>query len=235
MHYIPACEDDPAEAISINVEGTHRVLAASAKAGAASLTLASSAAVYAPSPDPHRETSALGPTDIYGHTKLWAEQISALHHARTGRAIGVARLFNVYGPGETTPHLIPTIIEQARSARELQLGNLGTSRNYVHVRDAAEALVALASPAREQGYAVCNIAGRRSYDGNEIVEAVGRIMGRQLVVTRDETRFRPTDRPRLAADLTRAARELNWHPTTDFDDGLAETIERPLASGLEVS
>ena len=89
----PACEDDPAEAISINVEGTQRVLAASAKAGAASLTLASSAAVYAPSPDPS-ETSALGPTDVYGHTKLWAEQISSPAPCSTGRAIGVARLFN---------------------------------------------------------------------------------------------------------------------------------------------
>src|ERR687892_2845572 len=55
IHFIPACEDDPAQAISVNVEGTQRVLAASAKAGAAALILASSAAVYAPSLDPHQE------------------------------------------------------------------------------------------------------------------------------------------------------------------------------------
>ena len=114
IHFVPACEDEPAEAISVNVEGTQRVLAASAAAGAAAVVLASSAAVYAPSPAPHRETSALGPTDVYGHTKLWAEQLASLHNARTGQPIGVARLFNVYGPGETNPHLIPTIIEQAR-------------------------------------------------------------------------------------------------------------------------
>jgi UDP-glucose 4-epimerase len=234
IHFVPACEDEPAEAISVNVEGTQRVLAASAAAGAAAVVLASSAAVYAPSPAPHRETSALGPTDVYGHTKLWAEQLASLHNARTGQSIGVARLFNVYGPGETNPHLIPTIIEQAKRGPELHLGNLETSRTYVHVGDAVEALVALAGAACERGHAVCNIGGARGYRGKEIVEAIGRRMKRDLVVALDETRFRRSDRPWLAADLSRAASEMNWRPTTNFDDGLAETIERPLASGVKV-
>ena len=134
IHFIPACERDPARAISVNVEGTQRILDVSAEAGVEAFVFASTGAVYAPSDEPHREDSRLGPTDVYGHTKFWAEQAVDLFHQRTGRAIAIARLFNVYGPGETNPHLIPTIILQADRDDPLRLGNLDQAKLHIRRR-----------------------------------------------------------------------------------------------------
>jgi UDP-glucose 4-epimerase len=236
LHFIPACEEDPSRAIAINVEGTQRVLdAAPAAAGVEAVVIASSAAVYAPSSDPHREGSELGPTDVYGHTKLWAEQLAELFHRRTGIPTATARLFNVYGPGETNPHLIPTILRQATSGGELRLGNLSTRRSYLFVDDAAEALASLGAHALGCSHVVANIGGARDYDAREVVESVAGVLGRELTIRTDESRLRSSDRPRLAADCSWAQENLGWRPETSLEAGLRAAAERPLASGVEVS
>ena len=235
IHFIPACEADPARAIAVNVEGTQRVLDASAQAGAGAVVLASSAAVYAPGPDPHREGGELGPTDVYGHTKLWAEQLAGLFGLRTGVHTAIARLFNVYGPGETNPHLIPTILRQAELGAELQLGNLSTRRSYLFVDDASEGLASLGARALGSPQLIANIGGSRDYDARELVDSVATLLGRELTVRTDESRLRRSDRPRLAADCSWAREQLGWEPSTSLETGLRAAARRPLATGVEVS
>ena len=73
IHYIPECDNDPANAVATNVAGTVNLLA-SCRPGVR-FVFASSGAVYQPDEADHREfSSALGPADIYGITKLQGEQ-----------------------------------------------------------------------------------------------------------------------------------------------------------------
>jgi UDP-glucose 4-epimerase len=73
IHYIPECEEEPAHAVHTNVVGTLNVLTA-CRPGVRFI-LASSGAVYKPDTRLHREASAkLEPTDVYGMSKLSAEQ-----------------------------------------------------------------------------------------------------------------------------------------------------------------
>ena len=140
IHFIPACEADPLACIRVNVEGTEALLEACAKTDSVeAVVVASSAAVYRPSELAHDEDSDLL-TDIYGHSKLWTEHLGKLFHARSGVPIGIARFFNVYGPGETNPHLIPTVLRQVENGDEISLGNLTTRRDYVFVGDVSEAV-----------------------------------------------------------------------------------------------
>ena len=151
LHFIPACNRDPQRAIRVNVDGTQGVLKAAADAASVvGVVVASTAAVYAPSTEAHSESSTIGPTDIYGLTKLWSEQLAELFARSTGKSVGIARLFNVFGPGETNPHLIPTIVRQLQQGPELRLGNLSTKRDYVYVEDVARGLIALAESVRRR-------------------------------------------------------------------------------------
>jgi len=236
VHYIPACEADPVRAIEVNVAGTEAVLQACLAApGLHALVLASTGAVYAPSAAAHGEDSPLGPTDVYGHTKLWAEQLVALFHARRGVPTAVARLFNVFGPSETNPHLIPTVIRQAERAAELALGDLSTRRDYVFAEDVAGALAAMARAcARDGGARTCNVGSERAAPGTEVVRLVGELMGRELTVRRDATRLRPSDRPLLLSDCALARASLDWSAGTSLADGLRQAVDRPLAAGVEV-
>src|SRR6201999_2072091 len=97
LHYIPECEANPTLAVSTNVIGTLNLLQ-SAPSGCR-FVFASSGAVYRPHDKPHSEaTSELGPTDIYGFTKLHGEHYVATMAAKRNLRAVVVRLFNVVGP-----------------------------------------------------------------------------------------------------------------------------------------
>lgn len=231
IHFVPACNADPPAALSVNVVGTQSLLSVLERVHLPeSLVLASTGGVYEPSPHPHAEDSSLAPDDVYGLSKLWAEQAAGLWHRRTGVPVGVARMFNVIGPGETNPHLVPEILAQARRGSELRLGNLATRRDYVYVDDVARGLHTLAEAVPEVALATVNLGSGRTADGNELVELVGKLLGRRLSVASDAERVRASDRPVLQSNPSAARELLGWKATTRLRDALAAAVERPLAA-----
>jgi UDP-glucose 4-epimerase len=233
VHFIPTCDADPMSCISANVDGTQSVFDACAGASSVeSIVVASSAAVYKPDSSAHHEDSALGPTDIYGHTKLWTEQLGALFHKKSGTSVGIARIFNVFGPGETNPHLIPSIIRQAEEGNDVCVGDLSTHRDYVFVGDVASAIIRLAGACHQHGLLTCNIGSERQVDGYRLVRIVEELLGRHIIVRVDQTRMRVSDRSHLLSDCQRAHELLAWHAETTLEVGLSHALHQPVASGL---
>lgn len=233
VHFIPDCDANPERCLSVNISGTQAVLdAAGLSPNVSAIVYASTAAVYEPDSNPHLEdASRLAPTDVYGYSKLAGEQLVSAFNERTGTACSIARLFNVFGPSETNPHLIPTAIRQAQSGKSLRLGNLATRRDYVFTDDVARALVSLADATSSGERLVCNVGTGETHTGEEIVSDVGRLLGRHLTVLTDPGRIRSSDRPALCADVSRAERLLGWRPQVSFEDGLAAAIEEPVGPG----
>ena len=235
VHYIPECEADPALAVSTNVDGTLNLLLACPRG--ARFVFASSGAVYGPEDKPHAEDrSALSPSDIYGLTKLHGEHyLRQLAAARDLQAI-IVRLFNVIGPGETNPHLLPEIVAQLKAGRDtIELGNLESRRDYIGVRDAAAGFraVALGGAVRRGEACVVNLGTSRAYSVLEVVEKLRRISGRDFGIRQAGGRVRKVDRPFLAADNSRIGHLFGWSPDYSIDDTLAELWSQPdLAEGL---
>jgi UDP-glucose 4-epimerase len=236
LHFIPDCDADPARCLQVNVDGTRAVIEATAALGhQASLVLASSAAVYAPVDGPLREQAdPLGPLDVYGQSKRWAEELAADFAARTGMAAGIARLFNVFGPGETNAHLIPSLICQLKAGESVRLGNLSSRRDYVFVDDVADALLRLAWHARAGHSATVNVGSGRAYAGHEVVAAIAGLTPALagLAPAIDPGRLRPVDRPTLLADTTLAQKLLDWAPRTSLIDGLRAAWDAPVGAGV---
>jgi UDP-glucose 4-epimerase len=238
LHFIPDCDANPARCLQVNVAGARAVLAAvAALRRPASVVLASSAAVYAPADGPHREQDALRPVDVYGYSKLWAEELAAGFAAGTGTAVGIARLFNVFGPGETTAHFIPSLICQLQAGQTVRAGNLSSRRDYVFVDDVADALLRLARHCDDGQSATLNIGSGRAYAGHEILAALAGLdpaaAGSAPVI--DPGRVRPVDRPVLLADPALAHKLLGWVPRTSLLDGLRAAWERPVGAGVRLS
>lgn len=236
VHFIPLCESDPVNAIRTNVEGTQALLEACTAAGSIqSVVLASSGAVYRPDTTAHQETAELGPTDTYGHTKLWAEQLSHLFHAKTGIAVGIARIFNTFGPGETNPHFIPSVIVQLMEASTIRVGNLTTRRDYVYVSDLVAAIARLGDVCPERGLLTCNVGREEAVEGSRIVELIATALGRDVKIEVDRQRVRTDDRPVLVSNCRLAHSELDWHPQTGLEEGLEAALERPLGEGVALA
>jgi len=235
IHYIPECEGDPSLAVLTNVVGTVNVLTACPEG--CRFVYASSGAVYKPDGQPHSETDALvGPTDVYGFSKLHGEQYVRYFAQLRGLAAVTVRLFNVVGPGETNPHLLPEIVAQLKAGyTSISLGNLWPKRDYIHVKDAAHgfAAAALEGSVRLGETITVNLGTASTYSVAEIVRKLRRISGCAFRLRQDRSRMRASDRPILAADNTRIQSLFGWRAQHTIDDALSDLWGNPdLAESL---
>ncbi len=229
IHYIPECDSDPANAVATNVTGTVNLLAACAPG--TRFVFASSGAVYRPDEADHRELeSAVEPVDIYGHTKLQGEVYLRMLAESRGLAGVIVRLFNVIGPGETNPHLLPAIVAQLRDNPDsIALGNIWPKRDYIDVLDAARgfAAAALGSAPEPGGCEIVNLGGGQQYSVSEIVDRMRSVLGLEFEVRQDERRMRAVDRPFLGADITRIRDIFGWSPQHQLDETLRRMWDNP--------
>jgi UDP-glucose 4-epimerase len=237
MHFIPECEHVPTEATSINVLGTVNLLAACPPG--CRFVFASTAAVYAPLETAHDESSAVGPLDVYGLTKLHAEDFVRYYTRRMGLASVIVRLFNVIGAGDTNPHVVPEMMMQLRRGeRTLRLGNVHPRRDYIHVADAAAGLITVALHRSVDGAtdqtAIVNLGTGSSYSVIELVEMLSGITGESITVSIDPSRVRPVDRPLLVADNTKMRSIFGWAPRWPIDEALRSIWQSaPSLQGVE--
>lgn len=225
IHYIPECNINPERTIRTNVEATLGLLRACSMAGVKHFLFASSGAVYADSPKPLTEGAPVSPVDIYGWTKLHAEQLCAWYAATEGLAVTICRFFNNYGPRETNAHIIPEIISQLREGDTLHLGDIKPRRDYVHTSDTARALRLLAATHPPPGSArVVNIASGQHASVEELIQLMALILGRRINILRDEKRLRKCDKQVQVADVTLLQTLTGWKREVEFTDGLADLL-----------
>jgi UDP-glucose 4-epimerase len=229
IHFIPECEGNPELAVSTNVLGTANVAAACP--ANCRLVFASTGAVYQPELVPHRElASRLEPADVYGWTKLQGEQYVRYFAQQRKFPACIVRLFNVIGPGETNPHVLPEIVAQLKAQRvTLKLGNLAAKRDYVHVADVARGFASVACAGEVNAGETCivNLGTQHSYSVSELLEQLREISSVDIQVEPDPTRMRISDRPYLAADITRIGQLFQWQPQLTIRDALTDLWLNP--------
>ena len=226
VHFIPYCNQHPAEAADININGTISVLeAAGSKGSVEQVFVASTAAVYPIADGAMDEDHATGPMDIYGTTKLATEKIASEFHLRTKVPVLVGRFFNAFGPNETNPHLFPEIQKQVLGgARTLKLGNLDPKRDYIHTEDMSRAMSALLGMGNK-GYDVFNIGRGIEYSVREIVQAFERQLGEKLSIEVDPARVRKVERMHLLADVRKLKAATGWEPKWGIVEGVATLLK----------
>jgi len=226
LHYIPAAVADPALTVSVNVHGTQVVVSAAIEARVERFWFASTGDVYAPSETPHREDDRLAPFNIYGLSKVQGEQLiqlAAREQPQTHFVIG--RLFNLYGPRETNPHIVPEIVKQLREhpMAALRLGNLWPKRELIPISEAARVIIesTLQAPS---GVTTVNVASGAAWSMQEVIDLLGELLGRKIEVETDPARVRPTERAHLQADVTQLRELLGWTPHHDLRRGLTDLL-----------
>jgi UDP-glucose 4-epimerase len=230
-HFIPHCEAHPSETMAINVLGTQHVI--DAVGPDTRIVFASTADVYRPSATPHMEADDVAPVGYYGLSKITGEHLVRLAQQRGLIAPPrVARFFNVYGPGETNPHVLPDIFRHMGQGDDLALGNLEPRRDYVFVEDVADVVVRLVE--LDGPEVVVNVGTGRSWSVADLVEQLGAISGRPLRAVSDPGKLRSSDRPDLRADTRRIMTLFPDLQLTPLSEGLRRTL-RTIGSEQDVS
>jgi UDP-glucose-4-epimerase GalE len=193
------------------------------------IVFSSTCATYGmPDQMPIVEDTPQRPVNPYGESKLMIERMlhwfgpaHGLHHA-------ALRYFNAAGADpdgeigechEPETHLIPLVLGAALDPRAA-INIFGTDyptpdgtaiRDYIHVRDLADAHVLALEHLRGTGRDLAlNLGTGRGHSVREVIDAAERVTGR--AIARREMARRRGDPPVLVADARRAKAMLNWVP-----------------------
>jgi len=226
MPYIPDCYDQPEDFFDINAKGALNILLACKKAGVRRIVQYSTSEVYGTARQmPIDEHHPLHPQSTYAVAKLAADRLCfTLYHEQQIPVI-ILRQFNVYGPRETHPYIIPELITQLSKSNKLALGNINALRDFTYVTDAACAAIELIKHEKAEGQ-VFNSGYGKEYSIREIAEMIGHIMGHKSVeIEIEKSRMRPLDVEKLQASYFKLHKLTGWQPTVLFEDGLKKTVD----------
>jgi len=205
---------------SNNIEATQVLLEAVAHASTIErLVYASSSSVYGDLVAmPMREDALPQPLSPYGVTKLAAEQLCYLYYTNFRVPAVSLRYFTVYGPRQRPDMGFHKFLRAAIRREPVSLyGDGEQTRDFTFVHDAVGATIAAATrgvPGR-----VYNVGGGSRVSMNQVIEIIGRVAGRPLVVTRDDAQ--KGDMRHTYADTTRARQDLGFAPRVGLEEGLA--------------
>lgn len=223
LHYIPYCAAHPVETLAVNTLGTQTLLEHLKATPPQCFVFASTGDVYAPKESSHDEEDACEPFTIYGASKLFCERlvrIAAKDLPSTRFTIG--RLFNTYGSRESNPHLIPQLIGQLRTEPRVVIGSNWPRRDYVDVRDVAEALRLLGRRTANSQIETFNIGTGEAYSVDDLIGILGEILGLEISVEVDPGRVRAVERPHLQAGIERLRSATGWQPRVHLRNGLID-------------
>jgi UDP-glucose 4-epimerase len=210
-----------------NVGGTVSLMEAIRDAGVQRVVLASSGAVYGTQEQqPLHEGMIPNPDSPYAVGKLAAETYVRTIGMLWGIETVSLRIFNAYGPGQQLPAshapVIPRFLKAALAGASLVIfGDGEQTRDFVYVDDVVDALLAAAT-APDIDRQVINVGGGEETSLNELVVAIGQVVGRHLEPIYNTGQ--PGGVRHMRADLTRAGKLLGYTPKTTLPDGLRLTL-----------
>ena len=187
---------------------------------------------------PFSERTPYDPRSPYSASKAAADHLVRAWGHTYGLPVLVTNCTNNYGPYHFPEKLIPLTIIKALKGDKLPVYGRGENvRDWLHVEDHAEALVAVLE--RGQPGQTYFIGGATERTNLEVVTAIADLVDRLAPpLPSGEKRAKliafVSDRPghdfRYAMDIAGIERELGWRPSRSFETGLHETVAWFLAN-----
>jgi UDP-glucose 4-epimerase len=213
---------DREAAEQLNSRGTFNVLEAARAEGVSRVIYASTIWVYSEAEGLVDEDVPLSPpAHLYTATKLAGELYCRSYSELFDLDTTILRFGIPYGPRARPAAVVPSFVGKALRGEALSIAGTGEqTRRFVYVEDLAEGVVrALAPVAANRTY---NLVGSDDISIRGIADTVRELVGDVAI---EHTPGRAGDF-NGGAEISgaRAARELGWHPETDFRDGVARYI-----------
>ncbi|WP_342821488.1 NAD-dependent epimerase/dehydratase family protein [Desulfurococcus sp.] len=214
---------DPIKYLENNVLGTAKVSYECGKRGI-KLVYLSSAAVYGePQKLPIGEDHPTRPLSPYGLSKLQGEEVLKVFASTYGLKYIILRLFNVYGPGQSSSYagVVTVFLEKASRGEPLVIyGDGAQTRDFVYIEDVAEVIESIA---REEALnnEVFNIGSGKPTTIEDLAKTIMKLLGRELPIVRMPQR--PGDITHSVADISKIVGLTQFKPTP-LEEGLKKTL-----------
>ncbi len=230
FHLAGVTSADADRCYAVNLHATRHLLeACAALAEPPAVVVISSAAVYGltrPGESPVGEATPLRPVTAYGASKAAAEVFALSLHRRGALRVAVARPFNLVGPGLGAGFAPADFVRQALAIRagappEIRVGDLEPRRDFVDVRDATRAYVALARTGAAWGETF-NVASGRPVAIRELLARVLAAVGVEARIVPDPARAGRVEVREQVGDPGALARATGWRAALALDESLRD-------------
>jgi len=221
------CLEDPRKDLAVNAEGTFNVLEASRKHAVNKIVHASTGSVYgAALYYPTDENHPLNPTSFYGVSKLAGDRYARLFSDFYNMDVTILRYYHVFGPRQESSDVGGVVSIFARRAlydQPLIIYGDGTQlRSFTYVKDVVDInkFVADSDDKKSEAY---NCASGIKVTIYELATKILKYYKKEHL----EIQFRDWklgDIKKFDVDNSKL-RQLGFKWNTDFDEGLAETLE----------
>lgn len=169
------------------------------------------------------ESAPFDPRNTYAATKVHGEHLLDTWARETSSSALALRFHNVYGPGlpADTPYAGVAALFRSRLAHgepPLVYEDGRQRRNFVHVDDVAEAVVAATMADLPPGRTALNIGTAEVHTVGQMAELMSRAIGGPAPVI--TARYRLGDVRHITADCSKAALVLGWSSRIGLEEGI---------------
>jgi nucleoside-diphosphate-sugar epimerase len=207
------------------------LMEAAANVGVVRIVMAGSSAEY----DWHsgiclESSTPLRAATLYGSAKHALQTLATAYLRECGVSFAWGRIFFLYGPGEDSRRLVPTVIQKLLAKRKTPVTSGDQIRDFLHVQDVAEAFVALLNSSVE---GPVNIASGNPLPVKTLISVISEKLNGNEFIEWGALAMPANDPPELRADVSRLTNEVGWRPRYDLETGISGTIKewRKILSG----
>lgn len=224
---IPFSYHSPDSYVDTNIKGTLNVLQAARTLETERVLVTSTSEVYGTAQYvPIDEKHPFQGQSPYSATKIGADRLAESFYRSFELPVSIVRPFNTYGPRQSARAVIPTIISQLLSGRQvIKLGSLTPTRDFNYVKDTAAGFIAIAESDQTIGEEI-NIATQQEISIGELADEIIRQINPNARIVCDDQRLRPekSEVNRLLGSNEKIRRLTGWKQEYSFEQGIAETI-----------
>jgi dTDP-glucose 4,6-dehydratase len=176
------------------------------------------------------ERSPINPKSVYATSKVAADFLTMNYHDAYGVPGVVTRMFNNYGPRQNPRYVTGTVITQALTREQVELGQLQPMRDFCYCIDGVRGHLTVAAHGIPGDVYVYG-QGRNISIANwaALILRIGQEAGhwgeRELVPVPERYRPGASEVMALRVGYDKLHRETGWEPLVSWEEGIARTIE----------
>jgi nucleoside-diphosphate-sugar epimerase len=175
----------------------------------------------APLKDAARLNHPVAPASPYAACKIALQKILADVGRREHLSTAWGRVFFQFGPYEHPDRLVPSVICNLLLNRAALLSHGRQIRSFLHVADVGEAFATVLDSALE---GPVNIGSDERIALAELVERIGREVGRPELLRLGARPSPPQEPTLLVPEIHRLRDEARWRPRFTLNEALSDTI-----------